>query len=269
MSTTAATAFEAIDVNHDGVISQAEFAGALATGSIAVTSPVIYSSPIVSAPATYVTAAPATTITRAAPVYTSPVTTSVAAPVTMSVAAPVATSIAAPVFAEPVVTQSAPVTYISSPQPVTTPAPVTYISSPTSYTTAPMPVTYISTPTAIPAAAPTGALTLYPGLRIIYTSKTTGTDYPGEIVERNGAGWLIKLDVDGGVKEVPDLDLLRIKPESPAGETGTAASTAAPAHGAAPAAHAAAPADKPAAAPVKEAKEKKSKKVSTKKKGCC
>merc|ERR1719440_211845 len=90
---------------------------------------------------------------------------------------------------------------------------------------APSPVTYSAAApvftggsTTVPAATsmvvPSGTtLTLMKGARVIYTSKTTGEEYAGSVVERNAAGWLLKLDVDGGVKEVVDAEMWRVKAE--------------------------------------------------------
>merc|ERR1719409_1819220 len=123
-------------------------------------------------------------------------------------------------------------------------APVTYAAAPTS-------VVYGGSSTIAPAAPAGKVVTLMAGSRIVYESRTTGEMYPGSIVERNAGGWLIKLDIDGGVKEVADSDMWRVNlPEDvPSDVLMTGATEAAP-----------------AAAPVKS---KKSKKVSKKSKGCC
>merc|ERR1719321_2618870 len=122
-------------------------------------------------------------------------------------------------------------------------APVTYAPAATS-------VVYGGS-TIAPAAPAGKVVTLMAGSRIVYESRTTGEMYPGSIVERNAGGWLIKLDIDGGVKEVVDAEMWRVNlPEDvPADVLETGATEGAP-----------------AAAPVKA---KKSKKVSKKSKGCC
>jgi len=157
---------------------------------------------------------------------------------------------------------AAPAVTYSSSVPVAAPA-NTYVINPTPITYAASPITYAAAPatsviyggsTVVPAAAPAGkVVTLMAGSRIVYESRTTGEMYPGSIVERNAGGWLIKLDVDGGVKEVADSDMWRVNlpDDVPSDVLVTGAETAEAA---------------PAAAPVKA---KKSKKVSKKSKGCC
>lgn len=148
----------------------------------------------------------------------------------------------APVVVEEVV--AAPATYVIQPTTIAQPYTMTYAQPPT-YT---MPATYTvgesisyAQPQTFTVGETTSVLTLSPGTRVVYTARHDSSEYPGVIQERNAAGWLLKLDIDGGVKEVIDSEMWRVTLET---ETTTA----------------------PTAAPVKM---KKSKKVSKKSKGCC
>eukprot|EP00929_Paragymnodinium_shiwhaense_P122179 TRINITY_DN947_c0_g1_i11.p1 TRINITY_DN947_c0_g1~~TRINITY_DN947_c0_g1_i11.p1 ORF type:complete len:228 (+),score=67.49 TRINITY_DN947_c0_g1_i11:74-757(+) len=227
MSASVGAVFEAIDTNHDGVISMQEFEAAT-VGSVR-------------APATYVI--------------------------------------------NPTSTYMAPQTYVSQPAATYISSPQTYVASPASYT---LPVTY-STPQTVtgsisysapltvsaplPISEPVGSektvVTLAAGEKVMYTARHDGQKYAATLVERNAGGWLLKLDVDGGVKEVPDFEIWRIgglaSGEEKSKDTAAEASKAgAPARAGAPEmAHAGAPEKAP------EKKEKKSKKVSSKKRGCC
>lgn len=129
-------------------------------------------------------------------------------------------------------------TYVLQPSSVLAPAYTTTTAAPV--------ITYGAS-TSVLAAPTQKIVTLMPGSRIVYTARSTGEKYPGSVVERNAAGWLIKLDIDGGVKEVVDADMWRVDAEESAAPT-EAPSTATP-----------------AAAPVKKKKSKSSKKS----KGCC
>eukprot|EP00929_Paragymnodinium_shiwhaense_P124454 TRINITY_DN9_c0_g1_i1.p1 TRINITY_DN9_c0_g1~~TRINITY_DN9_c0_g1_i1.p1 ORF type:complete len:220 (-),score=40.60 TRINITY_DN9_c0_g1_i1:91-702(-) len=106
---------------------------------------------------------------------------------------------------------------------------------------------------------PPATLVLVAGARVVYLSKSTGQKFAGSVAERTSTGWLIKLDVDGGLKEVPDSEMFRVELESAAE----------------PPAHMPAIAEEPgkskAAAPVVGTAPVKSKKKSAKKstKGCC
>lgn len=149
----------------------------------------------------------------------------------------------APVVVEEVV--AAPATYVIQPTTIAQPYTVSY-AQPATYT---LPATYTvgesisyAQPQTFTVGETTSVLTLSPGTRVVYTARHDSSEYPGVIQERNAAGWLLKLDIDGGVKEVMDSEMWRVTLET---ETPTAPAPAAP------------------------VKEKKSKKVKSSKKGCC
>jgi len=193
-----AVAFAAIDANHDGVITQAEFAAA--------TAPVVYAQP--------------TYVTSAAPVYSS---------------APVQYITSASELPEaPIVYKTAPQTYsTSAPVAYSTPAPVTYSTM--------MPAAAYSSPVTYLAPAMD---TYAPGQRITYTSITTGQTFPGSVVDMyTDGGCQVKLDIDGGVKDVDPDQMFRVKPEAASADTTPAA--------------------------VAVTKKAKKSKVSKKSKGCC
>eukprot|EP00929_Paragymnodinium_shiwhaense_P016556 TRINITY_DN124991_c0_g1_i1.p1 TRINITY_DN124991_c0_g1~~TRINITY_DN124991_c0_g1_i1.p1 ORF type:complete len:209 (+),score=35.17 TRINITY_DN124991_c0_g1_i1:59-628(+) len=52
---------------------------------------------------------------------------------------------------------------------------------------------------------------LTPDMRVIYTSRSTGQKFSATVVERTRTGWLLQLDVDGGIKEVDDIDIWRLE----------------------------------------------------------
>eukprot|EP00929_Paragymnodinium_shiwhaense_P076664 TRINITY_DN39453_c0_g1_i1.p1 TRINITY_DN39453_c0_g1~~TRINITY_DN39453_c0_g1_i1.p1 ORF type:complete len:240 (+),score=32.78 TRINITY_DN39453_c0_g1_i1:65-721(+) len=57
-------------------------------------------------------------------------------------------------------------------------------------------------------------ISLSGGTRIVYTSRSNGRKYPGTVLRRIPGGYVIKLDVDGGLKEVEDIELWRVEPAS-------------------------------------------------------
>eukprot|EP00929_Paragymnodinium_shiwhaense_P122185 TRINITY_DN947_c0_g1_i5.p2 TRINITY_DN947_c0_g1~~TRINITY_DN947_c0_g1_i5.p2 ORF type:complete len:216 (+),score=71.90 TRINITY_DN947_c0_g1_i5:88-735(+) len=215
MSAAVGAVFEAIDTNHDGVISNQEFEAATVGSAFAP----------VKAPATYVINP---TPTYAPQTYISQPTT----------------------------------TYISQPQtyvsPVAYSSPVTYSAGSISYS-APMTV---SAPLPITEAVESEktVVTLAAGEHVMYTARHDGQKYAATLVERSAAGWLLKLDVDGGVKEVPDFEIWRIGSSEETASKSRSAAVEACRSGAPEEAD-----EKPSA----EKKEKKSKKVSSKKRGCC
>lgn len=56
------------------------------------------------------------------------------------------------------------------------------------------------------------AISFPPGQRIMYTSVTTGNEYAGYVVDMyTDGGCQLRLDVDGGVKDLDAADLVRVK----------------------------------------------------------
>eukprot|EP00929_Paragymnodinium_shiwhaense_P011354 TRINITY_DN11695_c0_g1_i4.p1 TRINITY_DN11695_c0_g1~~TRINITY_DN11695_c0_g1_i4.p1 ORF type:complete len:189 (+),score=38.17 TRINITY_DN11695_c0_g1_i4:180-746(+) len=62
-----------------------------------------------------------------------------------------------------------------------------------------------------PGAFQHPVIMLTAGMRVIYTSRSNGQKYPASVVERTQAGWLLQLDVDGGLKEVEDVEIWRVE----------------------------------------------------------
>merc|ERR1712224_472398 len=98
----------------------------------------------------------------------------------------------------------APIVYRTAEQTFSTPAPVSYSTI--------MPAAAYSSPVTYLAPATN---TYAPGQRITYTSITTGQDYPGSVVDMyTDGGCQVKLDIDGGVKDVDPDQMFRVKPEA-------------------------------------------------------
>eukprot|EP00929_Paragymnodinium_shiwhaense_P005816 TRINITY_DN10821_c0_g1_i2.p1 TRINITY_DN10821_c0_g1~~TRINITY_DN10821_c0_g1_i2.p1 ORF type:complete len:197 (+),score=60.44 TRINITY_DN10821_c0_g1_i2:69-659(+) len=57
-------------------------------------------------------------------------------------------------------------------------------------------------------------ITLVAGMRVVYTSRSNSQKYAGTVLQRTPAGWLLKLDVDSGVKEVEDVEVWRLQYET-------------------------------------------------------
>eukprot|EP00929_Paragymnodinium_shiwhaense_P013013 TRINITY_DN120878_c0_g1_i1.p2 TRINITY_DN120878_c0_g1~~TRINITY_DN120878_c0_g1_i1.p2 ORF type:complete len:221 (-),score=76.87 TRINITY_DN120878_c0_g1_i1:257-865(-) len=110
---------------------------------------------------------------------------------------------------------------------------------------------------AVPALAPAAEqplITLTAGMRVVYTSRSNSQKYPATVLQRIPTGYLLKLDVDGGLKEVEDVEVWRVEYEvmpaqKPVEERASGES------------------NEPCSKPVKEKKAKKS--SSKGKKACC
>merc|ERR1712125_259510 len=62
------------------------------------------------------------------------------------------------------------------------------------------------------ANAAAADMTFAPGQKIVYTSVTTGKDFPGHVVDMyTDGGCQIRLDIDGGVKDLFKEDFVRLK----------------------------------------------------------
>eukprot|EP00929_Paragymnodinium_shiwhaense_P005817 TRINITY_DN10821_c0_g1_i4.p2 TRINITY_DN10821_c0_g1~~TRINITY_DN10821_c0_g1_i4.p2 ORF type:complete len:220 (+),score=58.28 TRINITY_DN10821_c0_g1_i4:73-660(+) len=94
-------------------------------------------------------------------------------------------------------------------------------------------------------------ITLVAGMRVVYTSRSNSQKYAGTVLQRTPAGWLLKLDVDSGVKEVEDVEVWRLQYET----TDVVQEE-----------HSSSQEKALTSGPVKS---KKARKVSSKKKGCC
>jgi len=99
-------------------------------------------------------------------------------------------------------------------------APATYVINPVSTigsTTVPVATGsvayYVSSGGDYSQYADQKVVSLAVGDRVVYQSKTLDQKFPGEVVQRNAAGWLLKLDCDGGVKEVVDAEMWRVEKE--------------------------------------------------------
>eukprot|EP00929_Paragymnodinium_shiwhaense_P001504 TRINITY_DN101732_c0_g1_i1.p2 TRINITY_DN101732_c0_g1~~TRINITY_DN101732_c0_g1_i1.p2 ORF type:complete len:212 (-),score=29.03 TRINITY_DN101732_c0_g1_i1:93-671(-) len=65
-----------------------------------------------------------------------------------------------------------------------------------------------------PAPGPSlDASSIHVGQRIVYNSRSTAARYPGRVHERNAAGCVIMLDIDGGVKQIEESELWRLEAE--------------------------------------------------------
>jgi len=155
----AAAVFEAIDTNHDGVISKEEFEAAVAPAGVTE-------------------------------VVTVPAATYVVQPETYA-AAPVESY----TYAAPEIVYESPLTYTEG----------------AIYT----------------VGETTTVLTLSPGTRVKYTARHDGQQYPGVVTERSVMGWILQLDVDGGLKEVADAEVWRLTLEEAVEEAATKDVTAA------------------------------------------
>eukprot|EP00929_Paragymnodinium_shiwhaense_P079339 TRINITY_DN4129_c0_g1_i3.p1 TRINITY_DN4129_c0_g1~~TRINITY_DN4129_c0_g1_i3.p1 ORF type:complete len:199 (-),score=59.87 TRINITY_DN4129_c0_g1_i3:282-878(-) len=90
----------------------------------------------------------------------------------------------------------------------------TYVSS--------VPQTYVCSPG--PAYTPGEAhplITLTAGMRVVYTSRSNGQKYPATVLQRIPTGYLLKLDVDGGIKEIEDAEMWRLEGETDGSEQST------------------------------------------------
>eukprot|EP00929_Paragymnodinium_shiwhaense_P100787 TRINITY_DN6337_c0_g1_i2.p1 TRINITY_DN6337_c0_g1~~TRINITY_DN6337_c0_g1_i2.p1 ORF type:complete len:245 (-),score=66.30 TRINITY_DN6337_c0_g1_i2:268-924(-) len=218
MSAALAATFESTDRNHDGVVSTEKVAAALA--------PEVEAMALVGEQPVETSAEQPGLLTEQPLVVTEQ-------PVAVT-EQPAVLTYTAPTYVQPSYVYSAPQPYVYS-------APQTYVYS----------AQQVYSP-----AVEKPFITLTAGLRVVYTSRSNGQKYPGTVMERIPTGWLLKLDVDGGLKEVEDVEVWRVEYETTAVE------------------QAAAPENDTANHTNKEiaglAKEKKSKKAKASKgKGCC
>eukprot|EP00929_Paragymnodinium_shiwhaense_P015736 TRINITY_DN123838_c0_g1_i1.p1 TRINITY_DN123838_c0_g1~~TRINITY_DN123838_c0_g1_i1.p1 ORF type:complete len:213 (-),score=66.26 TRINITY_DN123838_c0_g1_i1:254-892(-) len=92
------------------------------------------------------------------------------------------------------------------------PAVVTYVQPSYVYSA---PQTYVYNPLPAPAAALEHPLiTLTAGMRVVYTSRSNSQKYAGTVLQRVPTGYLLKLDVDGGLKEIEDVEVWRLEYEA-------------------------------------------------------
>eukprot|EP00929_Paragymnodinium_shiwhaense_P023360 TRINITY_DN1463_c1_g1_i1.p1 TRINITY_DN1463_c1_g1~~TRINITY_DN1463_c1_g1_i1.p1 ORF type:complete len:224 (+),score=53.90 TRINITY_DN1463_c1_g1_i1:77-673(+) len=54
-------------------------------------------------------------------------------------------------------------------------------------------------------------ITLTSGMRVVYTSRSNSQKYHATVMQRVPTGYLLKLDVDGGIKEVEDVEIWRVE----------------------------------------------------------
>eukprot|EP00929_Paragymnodinium_shiwhaense_P118815 TRINITY_DN90719_c0_g1_i1.p1 TRINITY_DN90719_c0_g1~~TRINITY_DN90719_c0_g1_i1.p1 ORF type:complete len:190 (+),score=61.93 TRINITY_DN90719_c0_g1_i1:205-774(+) len=92
-------------------------------------------------------------------------------------------------------------------------------------------------------------ITLTVGMRVVYTSRSNSQKYPATVVQRVPTGYLLKLDVDGGIKEVEDAEIWRVECEAESAEQSSQEAT-----------------HQPTAEPLKA---KTTKRASSKGKHCC
>eukprot|EP00929_Paragymnodinium_shiwhaense_P079338 TRINITY_DN4129_c0_g1_i2.p1 TRINITY_DN4129_c0_g1~~TRINITY_DN4129_c0_g1_i2.p1 ORF type:complete len:201 (-),score=54.26 TRINITY_DN4129_c0_g1_i2:282-884(-) len=68
-------------------------------------------------------------------------------------------------------------------------------------------------------------ITLTTGMRVVYTSRSNGQKYPATVLQRIPTGYLLKLDVDGGIKEIEDAEMWRLEGEADGSEQSSEQST--------------------------------------------
>eukprot|EP00929_Paragymnodinium_shiwhaense_P121449 TRINITY_DN93671_c0_g1_i1.p1 TRINITY_DN93671_c0_g1~~TRINITY_DN93671_c0_g1_i1.p1 ORF type:complete len:185 (+),score=55.90 TRINITY_DN93671_c0_g1_i1:78-632(+) len=134
------------------------------------------------------------------------------------------------------------------------PAVVTYVQPNYSYA-APLTYIYKASPLLAPAAEHP-VITLAAGMRVVYTSRSNSQRYPATVLQRLPTGYLLQLDVDGGLKEVEDVEIWRVEYELADAEKAAEETAACEEKG----------------STTKPVKEKKAKKISSSPKGnktCC